>query len=471
MQKYILKSSFRTRIILTFVLITVLLVFLLARISYHFVRSLYLAQLTEQVEFVTRLVAKQIEAKYLQLLNLGLPITNTKEYFQSLFQRNISPRTTAEIFIFNEKFTIILHSDEAKTAGLQEAQLLLYRKEIQNLDLHQVTSSLPFKGDDDAWYLWGFFRLDQRYWLAFRESAARLEKVDDFSMLFWYVGLAGLAVSIVFGLILARTITRPIDRLVKFSTEIGSGNFKSAAPVNVKGELGILSKSMNKMRHDLSQHRKEREEMLAQIAHEIRNPLGGIELLTNLTKEDLGRGVQNTEYLDKILKEVSALKLLITSYLNYSRPQPAKAQWVDLLPLIEDVRKIIAQRLDKKQSNFVYTDQIGRIWFDPNHLRQILINLVNNSIDFIAINGEVSMYAGVNNKKWMIEIRDNGPGISAKDVSMIFEPFYTTRGEGTGLGLAICRKLCLENDAQVIARNNSDKGCSFIITKEIVYEH
>jgi len=470
MSRKIFRLSLKLRIILTFVLITVIIVFLLARASYHFVRNLYLAQLTEQVEIVTELVARQIGLKYIQVLNLGLPIEMTKQHFQSLFQRNISTKTPTEIFIFDTGFKIIVHSDMKKITGIQEAQLLLYRKEISDLNINEATSSLPFKGADGAWYLWGFFRLDHGFWLAYRESAKRLEKVDAFSMLFWYVGFAGLLISVLVGIILARTITKPIDRLVKFSTEIGKGNFDVPLPVKVHGELGILSKSMDKMRHDLIKQQKEREEMLAQIAHEIRNPLGGIELLANLSKEDIIKGIQNTDYLNKILKEITTLKLLITSYLTYSRPQAAKAQWVELTPIIDDVKKVITRSLDKKNGKFSFVNQIGHIWFDPNHLKQILINLISNSVDFIALDGEVMVLARVHDHKWIIEISDDGPGIPEQDLDLVFKPFYTTRGEGTGLGLAISKKLCDENNAQLVVKNRKDRGCIVIISKEVIDE-
>ena len=124
------------------------------------------------------------------------------------------------------------------------------------------------------------------------------------------------------------------------------------------GEIGILSDSMDKMRNDLVLQRKEREDMLAQIAHEIRNPLGGIELLANLSREDLAKGIKNTEYLDRILNEVSALKLLITSYLNYSRPQPAKPEWIDIRQIKSEINQIIAPRLKEKAISYSFKNNI-----------------------------------------------------------------------------------------------------------------
>jgi len=144
----------------------------------------------------------------------------------------------------------------------------------------------------------------------------------------------GIALTIILGFLVAASITKQIDRLTKFSADIGNGDFNSPLPEKINGELKILSDAMDKMRTDILNNHKEKEEMLAQIAHEIRNPLGSIELMANLTKEDILADNNNPEYLNKILLEISDLKSLITAYLNYSRPYLAKPEKVDLNHLV-----------------------------------------------------------------------------------------------------------------------------------------
>lgn len=465
----VFKSSLKSRIIVTFTLITVILVFFVAIVSYYFIRNLYLGQVSEQVRVITSLTAKQIQPKYLQLLDLGTPVPLIRHYFHDLFKKGADLVEQTEWLIFDENFNTVIHSDTTQILGIQKPQLILYRNEILKLGVDQVTSSLPFKGDDGAWYLWGFYRINKKYWLARQESADRLKRVENFAWFFFYTGIAGMFLTILVGYLLARAMTRPIDRLVKFSSQLGKGNFEYSIPEGMVGEIGILSVAMDKMRSDLLRNRKEREDMLAQIAHEIRNPLGGIELLANLTKEDMNKGEHNTEYLDKILNEVSALKLLITSYLNYSRPQPAQPEWVHLDHIKNEINQIVLNRLQEKSISFSFENTITKIWFDPGQLKQIFLNLLNNSFDAVEQGGMVSVRTHKNKNNWEIIISDNGLGIKPDNLPNVFEPFFTTKREGTGLGLAISKKLCQENHAQLSVKNNSSAGCTFFITKEIIH--
>jgi signal transduction histidine kinase len=114
--------------------------------------------------------------------------------------------------------------------------------------------------------------------------------------------------------------------------------------------------------------------------------------------------------------------------------------------------------------------KINKVYFDENHLRQILINLVSNSLESTSGEGKIMLAASANSSHWEIKVSDNGSGISEDDMSLIFNPFFTTKKNGTGLGLSIIKKLCKENKAEISVINNSDKGSTFTIKKEIINE-
>ena len=334
------QSYYKIRIIITFCLVTILLVLILSFLSYRFIKNLYLDQLRDQVNLVTKMISHQIDHKYLDLLQIGMPTNSTRDYFNEIFSENLSTGFHSEIFIFDKYLNVVVRSDSATNTGNSEPLLLLNQTEISGLKPNGSAVSLPFKGDDGKWYLWGFFRLSNNYWLALKENAAKLQRVEDFSIEFFYIGLGGILLSFVIAWLMAQALTRPIDQLVEFSKEIGEGNFKAPLPQNTHGELKILTQSLDKMKKNIEAHNKEKENILAQIAHEIRNPLGGIELLANLTKEDLEKiesSSFNTDYLDKIICEVNALKSLITSYLNFSRPLPANPEWIYLKKFLSEV--------------------------------------------------------------------------------------------------------------------------------------
>ncbi len=112
-------------------------------------------------------------------------------------------------------------------------------------------------------------------------------------------------------------------------------------------------------------------------------------------------------------------------------------------------------------------NNVDKIWFDQSHLKQIFLNLMTNSLESIKQNGNISISIVKESKKWKINFSDDGSGIDEKHLSRIFEPFFTTKKDGTGLGLAICKKLCNENKAELKVENNSEKGLTFTIIKDI----
>jgi signal transduction histidine kinase len=265
------------------------------------------------------------------------------------------------------------------------------------------------------------------------------------------------------GWFLAAMISKPIENLIYFSRELGRGNFRVSVPQSIHGELAILSKSMDKMRSDLRSHHQEKEEMLAQIAHELRNPLGGIELLAGLVKEDLHKTGQNVAYIEKITREIHTLKNLINNYLNFSRPVQAHPQKINLIEIVDNMKEILMDRLLKKNIKIKNKFEEIYIQFDPNHIRHILTNLVTNSIDASAPDSDIEIIQKRDSGQFLVMVKDQGSGINTKNIDKIFNPFYSTRENGAGLGLAICKKLCQENKAEIWAENNSTQGCTFFI--------
>ena len=143
-----------------------------------------------------------------------------------------------------------------------------------------------------------------------------------------------------------------------------------------------------------------------------------------------------------------------------SRPVPAKTELIHWTDFIESITNVYTKKFF--DLNIVLRTEIEAksVRFDPGHLRQIVTNLIDNSISAIKNEGQIQITIKNNH----LSVSDTGPGIQQEKVEKIFEPFYTTADEGTGLGLAICRKLCIENGAEISVENNIQKGCTFKIT-------
>lgn len=459
------KSYYKLRIILTFSLATILLVTVLARVSYVLVKELYLNQISSNVNKTVQLTAGQLDKTYLKFLDNGISTKSTRTYYNTFFNESNFSNLYSEFFILDNFLKIVIHSDSNKKRNNSEPRLLLNQKEIFELEQSESTVSLPFKGNDNEWYLWGFYRLSDKHWLAVKESAANFEKVEQLSTTLWYFGFAGILLSIILGIIVSNSITKPIRKLVSFSDEIGLGNLKSKVPKKMKGELKILTSAMDRMRSNIFNNQKEKEKILAQIAHEIRNPLGGIELLTNLISESHSDKTKNEEYTNRILNEISELKNLISSYLDYSKPSTPLSGNILLSELIEEVILIFNKETELNKIIVKTNFQLENISFDRTHLKNVLINLVKNSIESIDENGMISIKTYFKNDCSRISISDNGIGIKKEDLNKIFDPFYTTKPEGTGLGLAACKKYCEDNFATLVLVEQNI-GSKFLISKE-----
>jgi len=459
-------SYYKIKIVSTFSLISAALVILMTWLSYNFVREIYLDQASANLRTLSKITAQQIDKTYLDFLSYGSPSESIKNYFTITFNKYQTANPNSELFIFNSELKVILHSNNSSLEGESNSQLLINRNEILGLEVNQSAVSLPFKGDDNKWYLWGFFKLNEENWLAIRENATKLSKIDDLAKIFILIGFCGVALTFAIGLFVAKSITKPLNKLVKFSSEIGKGNLNADPPRDMHGEIKRLLIEMDQMRKNLFRHQKEKEDILAQIAHEIRNPLGGIELLASLIREDLQRDNRDTRYIDKILGEVNDLKSLITAYLNFSRPEPPKQENVNIASLISELKQFIKNKLDEKNINLSEELTVKEIKFDPFHLKMILLNLISNSIDAISINGSIQITSSNSNGQLQISITDDGVSISDENLKNIFKPFFTTKKDGTGLGLAISQKLCRENNADLLLQKNSSIGCTFTIIKK-----
>ena len=435
-------------------------------VSYHFVRNTYLDQLSDQVNTVATIFGSKLDTKYLSLLPEYDQNTVARLFYLRILKEQTKTIGIQNSFIFDNHYQILVHTDSSISSGYFESRLQLNRSEIQGINIGESITSLPFKSENGSWYMWGFYRLDNKYWFGIQESADRLAEVERFAGMFLLIGLSGIILAIFASWLLARSIAKPVEQLVSFSKMLGQGNFNTPIPKTTGRELSILAKAMDKMRSDLAKHQQEKEEMLAQIAHEIRNPLGGIELLAGLIKEDLEKKNESGEYIQKIEDEIRGLKSLISSYLNYSRPIPAKPEWVNPQETVQEVNEMLKSGLENKGIELSCNGTSDPVWFDPNHLRQILMNLVNNSLEALDQNGKIYIQTSKAKNEFVINVTDDGPGIPQEHQEKIFQPFYTTKDEGTGLGLAICKKLCEENNASIALQNNESGECCFTILKK-----
>ena len=236
----------------------------------------------------------------------------------------------------------------------------------------------------------------------------------------------------------------------------------------------ILALQLRNARKDLritQEHLKRVEEMSAMdemisgIAHEIKNPLASLSGSIQLLKEDARPGSHEDKLMHIILRETQRLKQITNDIGLFAKPSKVNASQVDMTRAIEDVVTLFLNtpgtrklQIDTKLEKNLF------VTIDPDHLKQILWNLIKNAAESIDAKGKIIIGLGSpRNKRIYLTIRDNGTGIDPEKAKHIFDPFYTTKPDGTGLGLSIIHRIIDTYDGMIDFESIPDKGTLFTI--------
>jgi signal transduction histidine kinase/HAMP domain-containing protein len=215
-------------------------------------------------------------------------------------------------------------------------------------------------------------------------------------------------------------------------------------------------------------------ELLAGVAHEVRNPLCGI----TTTLSALARKLEDREaarpFLDVINTEVDHLNHLMEQLLEHSSPVRIDAEVADIREVIHEAMAEFKAPAEAKNISLVFdcAPAAPGLRFDRRKMHGVFVNLLDNAIQHTKADGLVhitvseSENAGDSDEagQLQIEVSDNGSGIAPENTGKVFEPFFTTRARGTGLGLAITRKTIHDHSGAITVKSEPGKGTSFTIT-------
>jgi two-component system NtrC family sensor kinase len=215
-------------------------------------------------------------------------------------------------------------------------------------------------------------------------------------------------------------------------------------------------------------------EISAVMAHEIRNPLAGIEAGIQHLLTKFGEGDEKHEAMERILGESERVNRIIEDILLTSRPPQLNLAPCDISEVIEEVISRWGGRASEQgvEIRKYYATELPLVRGDRMRLHQALSNLIVNGIEAMPDGGELSIavtgpgqgsVAGGDGGYLEVEIRDTGVGIREEDLERIFQPFYTTKPRGTGLGLSIARPIINEHGGRIEVKSGVGKGTRFIV--------
>jgi PAS domain S-box-containing protein len=228
-------------------------------------------------------------------------------------------------------------------------------------------------------------------------------------------------------------------------------------------------------------------EMAAAIAHEVKNPLAGIEVMAGLLKRQLATNEDALSILNDIIKEAKMANAIVIEVLDFVRPIRLQVEHITLAGVVRDAISMAESHVSRGAIDVETSlpNDLPFIQGDPHQLRQIFTNLLTNAFEAMEGKGQVTISAtqlpaedeeavgsGVKAAPMVqVEVADNGPGVTPEVMDKMFSPFFTTKPRGSGLGLAIVRKIVDAHDGRIDVSGRPDGGVRFRVTLPVTAQY
>jgi nitrogen fixation/metabolism regulation signal transduction histidine kinase len=266
---------------------------------------------------------------------------------------------------------------------------------------------------------------------------------------------------------------------LNLSTDEECGRWLAARYASMPDAVGdriyILRDISEQKRFEQSETRRRRDQALAEIstvlAHEIRNPLGSLELFAGLLAES-GLDHEPQKWVNHLQAGLRTLAATVNNVLDFhSVPEPQRTS-VDLGLLFEWAREFFVPLARQSGITFSVQNQVRGIVLraDRHRLEQVLLNLVVNAVRAMPGGGwiELTGYEIHNGSEVVLAVADTGPGISSEDLLRIFDPGFSRRPGSSGLGLAVCRKIVEQHAGTIQAENRTQGGALFTVVFPLI---
>jgi len=303
--------------------------------------------------------------------------------------------------------------------------------------------------------------------------------------------------SFVLGFLFLRVINVPIKKLTETMKKVEEGDLNVRVNIKSRDEMGSLGENLNVMIEKLNVARKEAEqyhqeliqradrmasigELASGIAHEIRNPLAGIQGAIQILADGFPKEDSRREITDEIQKQIYRLEQLVKDLLNYARPVPTNYLPTDINQLVEKVLSFFVTQRGRKEDILIerkFSSSLPMAMIDPSSMEQAFLNIILNAQKAMPRGGTftVSTLAlpgrkddGKEVREVQIVFEDTGIGIPGENLSKIFNPFFSTRSDGTGLGLSITKNIVEQHGGKIDVKSQVNTGTKFIITLPVI---
>lgn len=299
--------------------------------------------------------------------------------------------------------------------------------------------------------------------------------LDAFRDSLWLAALVAVLVAVALGFLFSRLIAGPMRQLALSARKIAAGDFSQRVPGKTDDEIGEVSTAFNTMAEQLEKKEESRRQLLADIAHELRNPLSIIQ--GNLEAWLDGVITPEPEQIASVYDETVLLSRLITDLRDLSL---AEAGQLKLYQTTADLNEFVSAEITSMQNrcqekqislSAELLDGLPSVFIDRDRIHQVLHNLIDNALRYTPAGGTIKTGASCATPGWVtVYVSDSGSGIAPDDLPHVFDHFYKAdrsrhRGHGgAGIGLAMVKQLVELHGGKVWVESQKGNGSTFFFT-------
>jgi signal transduction histidine kinase len=291
---------------------------------------------------------------------------------------------------------------------------------------------------------------------------------------FLWGGLVAVAIAVAITFFLSRRILAPVKALTIASERLGRGDFSQRVKIKDKSELGELAQAFNSMAGDLERAEKLRQNMVADVAHELRTPLSNVRGYLEALRDGMIK--PDKETIRSLYEEASLLSRLVDDLQELSL---AEAGELKLVRQSEDIGELIRQAVAAVEAQerakglslaVELSEKLPPVNIDSRRIGEVLRNLLENAVVHTGKGDTITVIAEQRENWVEVSVTDTGEGIPAEDLSNIFERFYRVDKSraratgGSGLGLTIAKRLVEAHGGKIEVQSEPGKGSRFSFT-------
>lgn len=283
--------------------------------------------------------------------------------------------------------------------------------------------------------------------------------------------LLGVLVLVSFsGSYFIRTVMMPVREITEKAKKISGGSYGIQIQTRYDDEIGELAETINELSAKISQNEKMQAEFISQLSHELRTPLTVINGWSETLLMDENMDDQTRQGMKVISREAKRLTEMVVELLDFTRMQDGRmtlhVETTDIRSEFEDTVFMYSSRLAQEglQLNYIENDDcIPRIPCDPQRLRQVWLNILDNAAKHGGEGGRIEASIHDEGDQVVVRIRDYGPGIPDDEIPLVKKKFYkgSSKARGTGIGLAVCDEI-VEMHGGSLTLENADGGGTLV---------